>query len=94
MRFTASLIGVVLVILSVPVGFLTPFIPVGLPMAAAGLVLIGRNSRFGKSMIVATARRYPRARTLYLRRLRPVLATSGSRPLFRARGMAAAAPTT
>jgi type IV secretory pathway TrbD component len=42
-------------------------------MAIVGLVLIGRNSRLGKGMILTTARRHPRMRQLYLRRLRPVL---------------------
>ncbi|MEM7774113.1 MAG: hypothetical protein AAF732_00780 [Pseudomonadota bacterium] len=73
MNVVLSLIGFVLVVLSIPIGALTPFIPIGLPMALIGLVLIGRNSRFGKSLIVTSARRYPRTRQLYLRRLRPVL---------------------
>lgn len=75
MKALLSVIGVVLVILAFPIGALTPFIPVGLPMAIVGLVLIGRNSRHGKSMIIRTARRYPRLRPLYLSRLRPVLKT-------------------
>jgi riboflavin transporter FmnP len=73
MKTMMSLLGVVLVVLSFPIGVLTPFIPVGLPIAILGLVLIGRNSRVGKGMILSTARRHPRARSLYLKRLRPVL---------------------
>lgn len=74
MKALMSLVGLVLLVLSVPIGMLTPFIPVGLPMAILGLVLVGRNSRFGKGVIVTTARRYPRARQIYLKRLRSVLA--------------------
>ncbi len=73
MKAVLSIIGIVLLILSFPIGVLTPFIPVGLPMAILGLVLIGRNSRYGKGMILSTARRHPRVRQLYLKRLRPVL---------------------
>jgi hypothetical protein len=73
MKAILSLVGIVLLVFSFPVGVLTPFIPVGLPMAIIGLVLIGRNSRFGKGMILSTARRHPRVRQLYLKRLRPVL---------------------
>jgi len=73
MHIVLSLLGLILLVLSVPVGVLTPFIPVGLPMAIAGLILIGRNSRVGKGLIATTARRYPRARQLYLKRLRPIL---------------------
>lgn len=65
--------GTVLLVLSVPIGALTPFIPVGLPMAVVGLVLIGRNSRLGKGLILNAARRHRRTRQLYLTRLRPVL---------------------
>jgi type IV secretory pathway TrbD component len=73
MKALLSLVGIILLVLSFPIGALTPFIPVGLPMAIVGLVLIGRNSRLGKGMILTTARRNPRMRQLYLRRLRPVL---------------------
>ncbi len=75
MKAALSLLGLILVILAIPVGILTPFIPVGLPLAIAGLILIGRNSRLGKGVMVTTARRYPRARQIYLKRLRTVLAT-------------------
>ena len=74
MKLILSLIGLVLVVLSIPIGMLTPFIPIGLPMAIVGLVMIGRNSRYGKGAIMKTARKYPRARQIYLKRLRPVLA--------------------
>ncbi len=73
MKILMSLVGLILVILAVPIGALTPFIPVGLPMAILGMVLIGRNSRLGKGMIATTARRYPRTRQLYVKHLRPVL---------------------
>lgn len=74
MSVIMTALGTILLVLSFPIGALTPFIPVGLPMAVVGLVLIGRNSRFGKGMIIRTARRHRRTRQLYLTRLRPVLA--------------------
>ena len=43
MKALLSLVGIILLVLSFPIGVLTPFIPVGLPMAIVGLVLIGRN---------------------------------------------------
>lgn len=73
MRFLMTVLGTVLLILSIPIGALTPFIPIGLPMAIVGLLLVGRNSRLGKGLIVRTARRHPRTRQLYLARLRPAL---------------------
>lgn len=73
MKLASSLLGVLLLILSFPIGILTPFIPVGLPIAVVGLVLIGRNSRTGRNMLVRTARRRPMLRQLYLTRLRPLL---------------------
>ena len=65
MKIILSALGVVIVILSIPIGALTPFLPVGLPLTILGIVLIGRNSRWGKRLVVSAARWNPRTRKLY-----------------------------
>ncbi|MEO1029305.1 MAG: hypothetical protein AAFX02_09650, partial [Pseudomonadota bacterium] len=43
-RQALAIIGLVLVIISVPIAMATPFIPIGLPIGIVGVVLLGRNS--------------------------------------------------
>ena len=50
-RQALAVIGLVLVILSIPIGFLTPFIPVGLPIGIFGSALLARNSVWGQRFI-------------------------------------------
>jgi drug/metabolite transporter (DMT)-like permease len=52
--------GLGLIALSVPVGFATPFLPVGLPMAVVGAVLLGRNAVWGRRWMESVLTRYPR----------------------------------
>ncbi len=59
-RQVLALIGLVLIILAVPVGFATPFIPVGLPMAIVGVVLLGRNAVWGRRWMEGMLARHPR----------------------------------
>jgi drug/metabolite transporter (DMT)-like permease len=59
-RQTLALIGLLLVILSVPIGFLTPFLPIGLPVGIFGSALLARNSVWGQRLIRHLLRRYPR----------------------------------
>ena len=54
-----ALIGFVLILLSIPVGVATPFLPIGLPIGILGVVLLGRNSRWGKRWMEAILARYP-----------------------------------
>ena len=75
MSILLTILGVALVVIAGPIGILTPFIPVGLPIAIVGLILIGRNSRLGKWAIVRVSQWHPRVRNLYVKRLRPLLAT-------------------
>ena len=63
-RQAIALIGLLLVILSIPLGFLTPFIPIGLPMGIFGAALLARNSVWGQRLILGLINRYPRLRTL------------------------------
>ena len=55
-----ALVGLVLVILSVPIGFLTPFLPIGLPIGVFGSALLARNSVWGQRLIRYLLKRYPR----------------------------------
>lgn len=59
-RQTLAVIGLLLVILSVPVGFLTPFLPIGLPIGLLGSALLARNSVWGQRFIGYLLRRHPK----------------------------------
>lgn len=59
-RQILALIGLCLIVLSVPVAFATPFIPVGLPMAIVGVVLLGRNALWGRRWMESVLKRHPR----------------------------------
>lgn len=50
-RQALAIIGLVLVILSVPIGILTPFLPIGLPIGIFGSALLARNSVWGQRFI-------------------------------------------
>ena len=50
-RQALAVTGLVLVILSIPIGFLTPFIPIGLPIGIFGSALLARNSVWGQRFI-------------------------------------------
>lgn len=59
-RQMLALAGLCLIVLSVPIGFATPFLPVGLPMAVVGAVLLGRNAVWGRRWMEGMLARYPR----------------------------------
>ena len=59
-RQMLALLGLVLIVLAVPVAFATPFIPVGLPMALVGVVLLGRNAVWGRRWMEGMLVRHPR----------------------------------
>lgn len=59
-RQVLALVGLVLIVLAVPVGFATPFIPVGLPMGIVGVVLLGRNAVWGRRWMESVLTRHPR----------------------------------
>ena len=50
-RQALAVIGLLMVILSVPIGFLTPFLPIGLPIGIFGSALLARNSVWGQRFI-------------------------------------------
>ena len=59
-RQTLAVIGLVLVFLSIPIGFLTPFLPIGLPIGIFGSALLARNSVWGQRFIRHLLVKYPR----------------------------------
>tara|TARA_R110000868_G_scaffold130277_1_gene339904 strand:- start:10269 stop:10562 length:294 start_codon:yes stop_codon:yes gene_type:complete len=52
-------VGVILMVLAVPVGLLTPIIPVGVSMGLLGLVLVAAASKTAHTMITDGLRRVP-----------------------------------
>jgi hypothetical protein len=59
-RAFLAVVGAILIAVSVPVAILTPIIPVGLPLAIVGVVLLGRNSDFGRRWMEGYMQRYPK----------------------------------
>lgn len=59
-RQVLALSGLGLIVLAVPVAFATPFIPIGLPMAIVGVVLLGRNAVWGRRWMESVLARHPR----------------------------------
>lgn len=55
-----AIAGGVLVLLSVPVGLATPSLPLGLPMAVVGAVLVERNAIWGRRWMESVLSRHPR----------------------------------
>ena len=56
-----ALLGLFLIIVGVPIAFLTPFpfIPIGLPIVILGVVLLGRNSIWGRNWMEGIMARHP-----------------------------------
>jgi hypothetical protein len=52
--------GFALIVLSVPVGILTPHVPVGLPVAVVGVVLLGTNAVWGQQWLEGVLKRHPK----------------------------------
>lgn len=59
-RQTLAVSGLGLIVLAIPVGFATPFLPIGLPMAIVGTVLLGRNAVWGRRWMESIMARHPR----------------------------------
>ncbi|MBR9835123.1 MAG: hypothetical protein GYB42_08010 [Alphaproteobacteria bacterium] len=53
-----------MIILAIPIGLLTPFLPIGLPIAIVGTVLLGRNSIWGRRWMEGVMRRFPHVERL------------------------------
>lgn len=63
-RQVLAVSGLGLIALAIPVGIATPFIPVGLPMAIVGVVLLGRNAVWGRRWMEGVMARHPRLERL------------------------------
>ncbi len=59
-----AILGLFLIGLSIPIGFLTPFLPIGLPIGIVGVVLLGRNSVWGKRWMEGLLVKHPRLERL------------------------------
>lgn len=61
MRQMFALLGMVLIIIGVPIAIMTPFpfVPIGLPIVIIGVVLLGRNSVWGRNWMERVLQRHP-----------------------------------
>ncbi|MEL7452632.1 MAG: hypothetical protein AAGJ50_04585 [Pseudomonadota bacterium] len=58
-RQAFALLGLLCLLLAVPIGFLTPFLPIGLPIGVIGAILLGRNTIWGRNLISRILERHP-----------------------------------
>lgn len=56
-----AFLGLFLIIIGVPIAMLTPFpfVPIGLPIVILGVVLLGRNSLWGRNWMEGVLTRHP-----------------------------------
>ena len=59
-RQTLAVLGLVLIVIAIPIAFVTPFLPIGLPIAIVGVVLLGRNAIWGRRWMEGVLARNPR----------------------------------
>ncbi|MGB3626071.1 MAG: hypothetical protein WA989_09590 [Henriciella sp.] len=59
-RQCLAILGLVLIVVAVPIAFVTPFLPIGLPIAIIGVVLLGRNAIWGRRWMEGVLERNPR----------------------------------
>ncbi|MEM1088234.1 MAG: hypothetical protein AAGH90_10930 [Pseudomonadota bacterium] len=55
-----ALLGLLMIIIAIPIAFVTPILPIGLPIAIVGVVLLGRNSIWGRNWMEGVLSRHPR----------------------------------
>jgi len=60
-RQTLAVLGLFFIIIGVPLAILTPFpfVPIGLPVVILGVVLLGRNSLWGRRWMEGILERHP-----------------------------------
>ncbi len=58
-RKLGLVIGLFFMAVAIPVAFLTPILPIGLPMFGVGLILVLNTSATAKRVFVRWSRRYP-----------------------------------
>ena len=59
-RQILALTGLIMIVVAIPIAFVTPIIPVGLPIAIVGVVLLGRNAMWGRRWMESVLARHPR----------------------------------
>lgn len=59
-RQAFALLGLALIAIAIPIAFVTPLLPIGLPIAILGVVLLGRNSIWGRRWMEGVLERHPR----------------------------------
>ena len=59
-RGTLALLGLLLIPVGVIIAFLTPFLPIGLPIVILGVVLLARNAVWGRRWMQGVLARHPR----------------------------------
>tara|TARA_Y100001001_G_scaffold48556_1_gene44592 strand:+ start:159 stop:557 length:399 start_codon:yes stop_codon:yes gene_type:complete len=59
-RQILALTGLIMIVVAIPIAFVTPIIPVGLPIAIVGVVLLGRNAVWGRRWMESVLDRHPR----------------------------------
>jgi len=59
-RQVLAVVGLVHIAVAIPVGMATPFLPIGLPIAILGVILLGRNSEWGRRWMEGIMARHPR----------------------------------
>lgn len=52
-------LGLVLIVIAIPIAWLTPFLPIGLPLGIIGVVLLGTNSVWGRNWMEGVLHRHP-----------------------------------
>ncbi|MEE2877737.1 MAG: hypothetical protein VX593_01910 [Pseudomonadota bacterium] len=60
LRQFLALLGLVLIVVAIPIAFVTPILPIGLPIAIVGVVLLGRNAIWGRRWMENMLARNPR----------------------------------
>mgnify|MGYP003652884391 CR=1 FL=1 len=58
-RQVVAIIGLLLIALAIPIGILTPLVPIGLPIAIVGVILLGRNAVWGRRWMEGMIERHP-----------------------------------
>ncbi|MEL6862220.1 MAG: hypothetical protein AAGL11_10295 [Pseudomonadota bacterium] len=59
-RQAFALLGLALIVIAIPIAFVTPLLPIGLPIAILGVVLLGRNSLWGRRWMEGVLERHPK----------------------------------
>jgi hypothetical protein len=59
LRTVLVAVGLALMAISIPVGIVTPFLPIGLPLGLLGLILVAAASKTAHTFITNQLRRWP-----------------------------------